>query len=85
MVLRKVKYFFLIVIIVLLIPFDLYSLSETKTSKQRVGYFADRIYTDSISISGATEINLSIKNWVIYILENTINSNFVDLYMILHL
>ena len=75
------KYFFLIVIIVLLIPFDLYSLSETKTSKQRVGYFADRIYTDSISISGATEINLSIKNWVIYILENTINSNFVDLYM----
>ena len=71
------KYFFLIVIIVLVIPFDLYSLSKTKTSKQRVGYFTDRIYTDSISISGATEINVSIKNWY---LENTINSNS-DFYM----
>ena len=75
------KYFFLIVIIVLLIPFDLYSLSKTRTSKQRVGYFADRIYTDSISISGATEINIKIKNWVIYLLENKFSLNFVDLYM----
>ena len=39
------KFVFLIWIILLIIPYDIYSPNDAKSSEIRIGYFADRIYT----------------------------------------
>ena len=62
-------------------PYDIYSPTESKYSSTRIGYFADRIYTKSVSISGVTEISINTKNCIIYLLENTRSSSLIDLYV----
>ena len=56
------KYLFLVIIIVLLIPYDIYFPEQSKKYENRIGYYADRIFIDSISLAGLTEINAITKN-----------------------
>ena len=75
------KYIFLVIWIIVIIPYDIYFPSQVKTLQYRIGYFADRIYTESISISGITEVNIQTKNWIVYVLENTASSSLIELYV----
>ena len=75
------KYLFLVIIIVLLIPYDIYFPEQSKKYENRIGYYADRIFIDSISLAGLTEINAITKNWVVYLLENKGSSNSIDFYI----
>ena len=75
------KYTLLIICILLLIPYDIYQPDQELASTNRYGYFANRVQTKSISISGVTEIDVKTKNWIVYILENTDSTSLIDLYV----
>lgn len=75
------RYFFLFVFIILLIPTDVYTFGEQRKLDYRTGIFANRIWEESFTISGITNFNINTKNCVIYFLENKGANDKIDLYV----
>ena len=75
------KYCFLVVIIILLIPSNFYTDNTGKSLSVRTGFYADRIYDASFSISGVNEFAIKTKNCIAYLLENTSSSSNIEVYI----
>ena len=50
----------------------------SKTSKN--GFYADRIYEESLSLNGVNEVAIKTQNCIVYLLENTKSSSTINVY-----
>ena len=75
------RFFYLFIFIILLIPTDLYTFGVQRTLEVRTGYFADRVWEKDIPISGVTEFKIQTKNCIVYLLENKGSTTNMELYI----
>ena len=75
------RFIFLFFVILLLIPSNFYTNNAGKTLSTRTGFYADQIYTKTISMNGVNEYDLNIRNWYTYLLENTGSTSSIDVYV----
>ena len=68
----------LIITLILLTPSNFYTNNAAKSRKYRTGYFADRVFEESLSINGVNEFAVKTHNCIVYLLENTASSSSVD-------
>ena len=47
----------------------------------RLGYFADQVTTETMSLDGVTEVAVNTKDCIVYLLENTESQNEIKLYV----
>ena len=47
----------------------------------RIGYYADKITTETLPLEGLTELSINTKNCIVYLLENTESITEVDLFV----
>ena len=75
------RYFFLIIILIICIPSDLYTLNMAKSIDYRTGFWADQIWEESVSMTGITEFSVNTKNCIVYFLENTGSTSSIRMYV----
>jgi hypothetical protein len=69
------RYWFLVIILIFLVPTDLYTFGIDQKLKYRIGYFADKLSEEDLAISGVTEFKFNIQNCQTYLKENSDTSN----------
>jgi hypothetical protein len=75
------RYIFLFTLLIIMIPTDLYTNNAARSFEYRTGFWANRIFEETIQMSGVTEFSINPKNCIIYILENTKSSSEIELYV----
>ena len=76
-----IKFTFLALLLLFFVLFLIFSASPFRRLPFRVGYFADQITEETISMDEVTEIEVQTKDCVVYLLENTDSTNEIDLYI----
>jgi hypothetical protein len=78
---KIIKYTFLALLFILLILFLVFSTTPFRTFSVRLGYFADKITKETISLSEASEISIHTRDCIVYLLENTDSRDEIELYV----
>jgi hypothetical protein len=53
----------------------------TETFEYRIGFFADLVTEETISMAGSTEFRVETKNCIVYLLENTGSSTEISVFV----
>ena len=75
------RYFFLILILIICVPSDIYTFNMMKGFEYRTGFWADQICEEEVPITGITEFSVNTKNCIVYLLENTSSANSIRMYV----
>ena len=79
---KIVKYSILVVFLVFIVLFIFFSLNSfSRKFPVRLGYFADKVTEEDLSLNGITELAVNTKNCVLYLLENPDSRSEVELYV----
>ena len=79
---KIVKYSILVVLLVFFILFIFFSLNSfSRKFSVRLGYFADKVTEEEVSLNGITELAVNTKNCVLYLLENPDSRSKVEIYV----
>jgi hypothetical protein len=78
---KIIKFTFLVFLFILLILFLVFSTPPFRTFSVRLGYFADKITEETVSLSEASEISIHTRDCIVYLLENTNSRDEIELYV----
>jgi len=66
--------------LIILVPSDIYTFNAADKFEYRTGFWADRIFKETVSMTGVTEFSINTKNCIVYFLENTGSTNEIEIY-----